>query len=49
MEAIRAFAGDPPDRARYFPDDSRYLLTRPDSVLHYQSSDLGVAACTGLP
>jgi heme-degrading monooxygenase HmoA len=49
MEAIRSFAGDPPDRARYFPDDSQYLLTRPDSVRHYQSSDLGVAPYTGLP
>jgi heme-degrading monooxygenase HmoA len=41
MDAIRAFAGEPPDRARYFPDDSQYLLTRPDYVRHYQSSDIG--------
>jgi len=31
----------PPDRARYFPEDSKYLLTRPDRVMHYSSSDLG--------
>jgi heme-degrading monooxygenase HmoA len=41
LDAIRAFAGEPPDRARYFPEDSQYLLTRPDSVRHYQSSDIG--------
>jgi heme-degrading monooxygenase HmoA len=41
LEAIRAFAGDSPDRARYFPDDDQYLLTRPDHVQHYRSSDLG--------
>jgi heme-degrading monooxygenase HmoA len=44
LEAIRAFAGDPPDRARYFPEDSKYLLTRPEHVLHYRSTDLGPAA-----
>jgi hypothetical protein len=31
-EAIREFAGDPPDRARYYPKDDEYLLTRPDKV-----------------
>jgi heme-degrading monooxygenase HmoA len=41
LDAIRAFAGDPPDRARYFPEDSQYLLTHPDYARHYQSSDIG--------
>jgi heme-degrading monooxygenase HmoA len=41
LEAIRAFAGDPPDRARYFPEDDEYLLTRPECVRHYRSADLG--------
>lgn len=41
LDAIRAFAGDPPDRARYFPHDSQYLLTRPESVQHYRSTDVG--------
>jgi hypothetical protein len=41
LEAIRVFAGEPPDRARYFPEDSQYLLTRPDHVQHYRSSDIG--------
>ena len=35
MEAVRAFAGDDPSRARYFPEDDRYLLTRPQEVKHY--------------
>ena len=41
LDAIRAFAGDPPDRARYFPEDNEYLLTRPDHVRHYLSTELG--------
>lgn len=36
LEAIAAFAGEPVDRARYFPMDDRYLLTRPDRVVHYE-------------
>jgi heme-degrading monooxygenase HmoA len=36
-DAIRAFAGDAPERARYYPFDDRYLLTRPETVNHYES------------
>lgn len=36
-EAIRAFAGDPPDQARYYPKDEGYLLTRPKTVKHYEA------------
>ena len=36
-EAIREFAGDPPDRARYYPKDDEYLLTRPEKVKHYEA------------
>lgn len=36
-EAIRAFAGDPPDQARYYPKDDEYLLTRPKTVKHYEA------------
>jgi heme-degrading monooxygenase HmoA len=35
-DAIRAFAGEPVDRARYYPMDERYLLTRPPGVKHYE-------------
>ena len=36
-DAIRAFAGEPPDQARYYPHDEQYLLTRPDKVKHYEA------------
>ena len=40
LDAIRAFAGDPVDQARYYPADDEYLLTRPAKVLHYDSSEI---------
>jgi heme-degrading monooxygenase HmoA len=36
MEAIRRFAGDDPTRARYYADDDKYLLDRPETVEHYR-------------
>jgi heme-degrading monooxygenase HmoA len=39
IDAIRAFAGDPPDIARYYPQDDRFLLTRPERVTHYDAAD----------
>jgi heme-degrading monooxygenase HmoA len=36
MESIRAFAGDDPTRARYFPEDERYLLEMTPDVVHYE-------------
>jgi heme-degrading monooxygenase HmoA len=38
MQAIRAFAGADCERARYFPQDDRFLLTRPEHVLHYNTA-----------
>ena len=35
-QSIVAFAGEDIGRARYYPDDDRYLLTRPDTVQHYE-------------
>lgn len=35
-EAIEAFAGAEPQVAKYFPEDDRYLLTKPAHVLHYE-------------
>jgi len=35
-EAIRAFAGDDPERARYYPEDTDYLLELEPSVIHYE-------------
>jgi len=36
--SIKAFAGSEISRARYFPEDDRFLLTRPDTVQHYDST-----------
>lgn len=35
-DAIRAFAGDDPERARYYPEDRRYLLKLEPTVTHYE-------------
>jgi hypothetical protein len=39
-KSIEAFAGEDIGRARYFPEDDRYLLTRPETVRHYESTEL---------
>ncbi len=36
MEAIRAFAGEKPELARYYPEDDQYLLSRPETVEHFE-------------
>ena len=36
LEAIAAFAGEPIDRARYYPEDRNYLLDFPERVDHYE-------------
>jgi heme-degrading monooxygenase HmoA len=41
LEAIRAFAGEEVTRARYFPEDDRFLLTRPEHVRHYEAELAG--------
>ena len=35
MDSIKAFAGNDPERARYYPEDEKFLLTRPQTVKHY--------------
>ena len=35
-EAIRAFAGDDLERARYYPEDEQYLLELEPTVTHYE-------------
>jgi hypothetical protein len=50
-KVIRAFAGEDISRARYFPEDDRYLLTRPEWVQHYEAGFLepnNKAASSGL-
>jgi len=36
MASINAFAGADPTRARYFPEDERYLLEMTPDVTHYE-------------
>jgi heme-degrading monooxygenase HmoA len=36
LEAIRAFAGDDLEQARYYPEDRRYLLELEPRVTHYE-------------
>ena len=36
LDAIAAFAGADIDRARYYPEDDRFLLTRPNTVEHHR-------------
>jgi hypothetical protein len=36
MDAIRRFAGDEPERARYYPEDPEYLLEMTPFVEHYE-------------
>ncbi|UCF18627.1 MAG: antibiotic biosynthesis monooxygenase [Gemmatimonadota bacterium] len=35
-EAIRAFAGDDIERARYYPEDAEFLLALQPQVTHYE-------------
>ena len=39
VDEIEAFAGKSIDTARYFPEDDRYLLTRPNTVQHFKLYD----------
>ena len=36
LDAVRAFAGYDPERARYYPEDDDYLLEREPRVTHYE-------------
>ena len=36
-------AGNDVSRARYFPEDDRYLLSKPEAVLHYECEYLAGA------
>lgn len=35
MDAVRAFAGEDPSRAVYYPEDDRFLVTRASTVDHF--------------
>ncbi|MBN9452269.1 MAG: hypothetical protein J0I42_10015 [Bosea sp.] len=36
VEAIIAFAGEDYKKARYYPEDDRFLLTKPEFVTHFE-------------
>ncbi len=40
-DAIRAFAGDTPERAVFYPEDDRFLVDRELHVDHYEVVDFG--------
>ena len=45
LEAVRRFAGEPADRARYYDFDAAYLLERPERVDHFTiDSDVAPAS-----
>ena len=35
LEAVRQFAGEPVDRAVFYPEDERYLVERERTVTHF--------------
>ena len=41
MDAIRAFAGDDVERARYYPEDEEFLLELEPTVTHYAAATTG--------
>jgi heme-degrading monooxygenase HmoA len=36
IDSVRKFAGDDEERARYYPEDSDYLLEKEPRVVHYE-------------
>lgn len=40
FDAIRSFAGNDIRKAVYFPADDEFLLTRPETVTHYEMGEL---------
>jgi len=40
LDAIKAFAGDQYERARYFPEDDAFLLERERNVVHYDADEV---------
>lgn len=49
MESVRAFAGAKPDVAKYYPEDTRFLLEMEPFVRHYEVDDVPAALCAQPP
>lgn len=47
MDAVRAFAGENPDRSVYYPEDENYLLEMEPLVRHYDVADALTAVAAG--
>lgn len=47
MAAIRGFAGDPVEAAKYYPEDRDYLLEFEPTVVHYEVVGQAVAGSGG--
>ena len=47
--AIRRFAGEQPERAVFYPEDSRFLVERDEHVDHFEVVHLGGPAANGEP
>ena len=39
MDAVRAFAGDEPEKAVYYPKDDAFLIEREETVKHYEVTE----------
>ena len=39
LDVIKGFAGEDYERARYYPEDDRFLLDRPPNVDHFRVAD----------
>ncbi len=51
MESVRRFAGEDPDRAKFYPGDDELLVEKDLHVDHYEvvSADLNVSVFHALP
>jgi heme-degrading monooxygenase HmoA len=49
MEAVRAFAGENPERSVYYPEDENYLLEMEPLVRHYEVAEQIVPADAPAP
>jgi heme-degrading monooxygenase HmoA len=49
MEAVRKFAGTNPDVAKYYPEDTRFLLEMQPFVRHYEVDDIPTALAPQAP
>lgn len=36
-ESVKSFAGDDYEKAKYYPEDKKYLLTFEEEVIHYET------------